>query len=303
MNEKYTEYIYILSNPSFAEDLLKIGFTAKHPSLRAKELQGSGLPTPFKVEGVIITPTGYVLEQAIHKHFENERHSNDREFFKISKDKLFEILKNHLKLEVIPVNKIDGEPKPISTCVIKKLQSQLNDIEDHALMVYEQFKLKINCYKCKELPFNEIMHLDDQYAYFNALKNKYVFKPFEKNIWYKSVDLSKNEILNLDSEDRVAFYTAFQKAWDLRGSHEPLYGEERRVRKKINRDYYFIIQEIIYYIESLDKVNTKDKLNEIKDKIGSKAVSNDNKIFKKEMTQTQENLNNISKKLIQTLIS
>jgi hypothetical protein len=298
MNEKYTEYIYILSNPSFDEDLLKIGFTARHPSSRAKNLHSSGVPTPFKVEGVIPTSTGLVLEQAIHKHFENFRLSNEREFFKISKDKLFEMLKNDLKLEVTPVDKIDPEPKPILTCVIKKLQSQLNDIEDHALMVYEQFKLKINCYKCVELPFNEIRHLDNAAAYFQALKNKYVFKPFEKNIWYNLVDLSKNEILNLDSEDRVAFYTAFQEVFWC--AHDPLYGEERRVRKKIYRNYYFIIRDIIHYIEIFDQVNTKDKLNKIKDKIGSKAFSNDHRNFKNMMKQTQENLNNISKKLIQT---
>tara|TARA_Y100000389_G_scaffold179426_1_gene193450 strand:+ start:7865 stop:8767 length:903 start_codon:yes stop_codon:yes gene_type:complete len=296
MNEKYTEYIYVLSNPSFVEDLLKIGFTAEHPSLRAKNLHSSGVPTPFKVEGVIITSTGHVHEQAIHKHFENFRHSNDREFFKISKDKLFEILKNDLKLEVIPVDKI-SPPRPVLTCVIRKLQSQLNDIEDHALVVYQQFKQKKNCYKCVELPFNEIMHLDNEnsHAYFQALENKYVFEPFEKNIWYNLVDLSKNEILNLDSDHRVAFYKAFQKVCGI--NREFLYGEERRVMKKINNDYYFIIQDIIYYIELLDQVNTKDKLNKIKDKIGSKIVSNDHRDFKNMMKLTQNRMKQIMEKL------
>ena len=44
------EYVYVLSNPSFNENLLKIGFTRKNPIERAEELCTSGLPTPFVVE-------------------------------------------------------------------------------------------------------------------------------------------------------------------------------------------------------------------------------------------------------------
>ena len=145
-----------------------------------------------------------------------------------------------------------------------------------------------------ELPFNEIRHLDNAAAYFQALKNKYVFKPFEKNIWYNLVDLSKNEILNLDSEDRVAFYTAFQEVFWC--AHDPLYGEERRVRKKIYRNYYFIIRDIIHYIEIFDQVNTKDKLNKIIDNI-SKLIhktSQDIRTNTKNISKTKSNIGKVN---------
>jgi hypothetical protein len=49
------EYIYFMSNASFDEDIIKIGWSRKHPSLRACELYTSGLPTPFTIEYVITT--------------------------------------------------------------------------------------------------------------------------------------------------------------------------------------------------------------------------------------------------------
>jgi hypothetical protein len=47
------EYVYIMSNPSFGLDILKIGWTRNHPSIRASSLFTSGLPTPFQIEFII----------------------------------------------------------------------------------------------------------------------------------------------------------------------------------------------------------------------------------------------------------
>lgn len=38
-------YVYIISNPSLPDDLIKIGFTQRDPSERLKELDQAGLPT------------------------------------------------------------------------------------------------------------------------------------------------------------------------------------------------------------------------------------------------------------------
>jgi len=95
-----------MSNPTFPENLLKIGFTKKHPNIRAINLQTSGIPTPFKVEYVIITPDGFKLEKQIHNHLKKYRENENREFFKISKYELAEILKNELLLELTSIDEI-----------------------------------------------------------------------------------------------------------------------------------------------------------------------------------------------------
>ena len=44
-----TGWVYVLSNPSIPSQV-KVGWTKGRPAARAKELQGTGVPTPFKVE-------------------------------------------------------------------------------------------------------------------------------------------------------------------------------------------------------------------------------------------------------------
>jgi len=107
MNEnKEQQYIYIMSNSSFSEDMLKIGWTRGHPNIRANELYTTGVPTPFIIEFSIITTDGAKLEKKIHEHIKDYRVNSNREFFKIPKDKLTEILTKELNLELTPIIEI-----------------------------------------------------------------------------------------------------------------------------------------------------------------------------------------------------
>ena len=92
INENKQQYVYVMSNPSFPEDILKIGWTREHPYIRANDLHTSGIPTPFIVEFIIITSEGSKLEKQIHNHIKSHRVNSNREFFKISKDELSEKL-------------------------------------------------------------------------------------------------------------------------------------------------------------------------------------------------------------------
>jgi hypothetical protein len=106
MNENKEQYVYVMSNPSFPNDMLKIGWTREHPNIRANDLHTSGIPTPFIVEYIIITPEGSKLEKKIHEHIKKYRVNSNREFFKISKDELTEILTKDLTLELKPITEI-----------------------------------------------------------------------------------------------------------------------------------------------------------------------------------------------------
>jgi hypothetical protein len=47
------EFVYVMSNPSFEVNILKVGWSRKHPAIRASTLFTSGLPTPFVIEFII----------------------------------------------------------------------------------------------------------------------------------------------------------------------------------------------------------------------------------------------------------
>jgi hypothetical protein len=131
MNENKEQYVYVMSNPSFPADMLKIGWTREHPNIRANDLHTSGIPTPFIVEFVIITPEGSKLEKQIHNHIKSHRVNSNREFFKISKDELSEKLINDLMLELTPITDINT---PINTK--KTYHKKVNEIKS----LYEELK-------------------------------------------------------------------------------------------------------------------------------------------------------------------
>lgn len=58
-------YVYIISNKSL-KGLFKIGYTLKDPILRAKDLNPTGLPHPYKVEYEIYVDDPRSLEQKVH---------------------------------------------------------------------------------------------------------------------------------------------------------------------------------------------------------------------------------------------
>ena len=101
------QYVYILSNELYPQDFLKIGWTRNHPSLRAQNLQTSGIPSPFTVEYVIVTSSGRSLEKKIHSHLDEYRVTPKREFFKINKMNLHDILTNIMHLNLITIDELD----------------------------------------------------------------------------------------------------------------------------------------------------------------------------------------------------
>lgn len=61
--------------------LVKIGFSTKDPILRAKELDGTGLPHPFIVEYSMLIDEPFRVEQHLHKEL-HYCHEN-KEFFRL----------------------------------------------------------------------------------------------------------------------------------------------------------------------------------------------------------------------------
>jgi len=82
MNENGKDgYIYVLSNAAMP-GLLKIGQTRRDPFQRARELQTTGVPFPFRVEAAVRVGDPAEVERRLHKRFSDVRQTVGREFFR-----------------------------------------------------------------------------------------------------------------------------------------------------------------------------------------------------------------------------
>ncbi|MBW8009859.1 MAG: GIY-YIG nuclease family protein [Chloroflexi bacterium] len=75
-------YIYILINPSFQKDMLKIGMTRRNPEERAAELSNTtGVPTSYVVAYEEQVPNIEFAEGLVHQRLDKYRTNKRREFF------------------------------------------------------------------------------------------------------------------------------------------------------------------------------------------------------------------------------
>ena len=59
MNNKEPGYVYILTNPSFREDWVKIGKSSRPVDVRSKELDNTAVPLPFEIFATMKTAKAY----------------------------------------------------------------------------------------------------------------------------------------------------------------------------------------------------------------------------------------------------
>ena len=60
-------YVYILTNPSFREDWVKIGKSARPVDVRSKELDNTAVPLPFEIFATMRTVKYNEVEKLVHK--------------------------------------------------------------------------------------------------------------------------------------------------------------------------------------------------------------------------------------------
>jgi len=94
LSDKNTKagYVYVVTNPSIDQSLVKIGFTKKDPSERLEQLDQAGLPSEYIEHYRIYTQDALALEQRLHKHFASVRFREDKEFFKVSPVGVYQVL-------------------------------------------------------------------------------------------------------------------------------------------------------------------------------------------------------------------
>jgi len=97
METKEPGYVYILTNPSFREDWVKIGKSSRPVNIRSKELDNTAVPLPFEIFATMKTKKYNEAEKLVHRYIErftNLRIRNNREFFNVKPEEALEILKD-----------------------------------------------------------------------------------------------------------------------------------------------------------------------------------------------------------------
>lgn len=88
MSKSQLGWVYVLHNPSFKDNMIKIGFTNRPtPQQRAQELsKHTGVPTEFEVVYAVQVPNAQSVETRVHQILQHKRAQNNREFFECSID-------------------------------------------------------------------------------------------------------------------------------------------------------------------------------------------------------------------------
>lgn len=93
INEK--GYVYVLTNPSFRDDWVKIGKSKRLPDVRGKELSNTAVPLDYEVYATLHTEKYNEAEKMIHKFIDkisDLRINKRREFFNIAPEVIYDIL-------------------------------------------------------------------------------------------------------------------------------------------------------------------------------------------------------------------
>ncbi len=89
-------YVYILTNPSFRKDWVKIGMTERPVNIRSKELDNTAVPLPFEIYATLKTAHRRKVENLLHGMIDdfdpNRRIRKSREFFNINPETALRLL-------------------------------------------------------------------------------------------------------------------------------------------------------------------------------------------------------------------
>ncbi len=113
--ENHLGYVYILTNPSFKEDWVKIGKSARPVDVRSKELDNTAVPLPFEIYATMQTTKYAEVERIIHKQIDrltDLRIRQNREFFNVHPAQALEILTDLARAieDAVVMKYEDGKP-------------------------------------------------------------------------------------------------------------------------------------------------------------------------------------------------
>ncbi len=131
-HESNQGYVYILTNPSFREDWVKIGKSSRPVDVRSKELDNTAVPLPFEIYATLKTDKYGKVEKQIHKQIDrltDLRIRQNREFFNIAPSVALDIMRDIADLldDAELAVYVDGKPVISNSKAEDKKINEAND--------------------------------------------------------------------------------------------------------------------------------------------------------------------------------
>lgn len=155
-DQKEIGYVYILTNPSFREDWVKIGKSHRPVDIRSKELDNTAVPLPFKIFATMKTAKFNEVEKLVHKTIDrltDLRIRQNREFFNVSPMVALDIFKDIAQTiddAVVTVYKNnepikENEEHPVTKRVVKRknFKFSMAGIPIGEVLTFEPTKVKV----------------------------------------------------------------------------------------------------------------------------------------------------------------
>lgn len=125
-------YVYILTNPSFREDWVKIGKSIRPVDVRSKELDNTAVPLPFEIYATIQTAKYDYVEKYIHKTIDrltDLRIRQNREFFNVAPQVALDIFRDIAQILDDAVITVYKDNKPVE---LQDISSPNASEEEHS---------------------------------------------------------------------------------------------------------------------------------------------------------------------------
>ena len=124
-------YVFILTNESYRDDVIKIGMSNKPIEEVINDLYCEDLPTPYDAYAIIKTVKYETVLKIIYwliNKFTNSQCHPDLDFFNLSPVKVLEVFLGYAELidDAVVIKYVDGEPYQIYPSVEKR-QSLLKE--------------------------------------------------------------------------------------------------------------------------------------------------------------------------------
>ena len=144
-------YVYILTNPSFREDWVKIGKSSRPVDIRSKELDNTAVPLPFEIYATIKTVKYNEVEKHVHKTIDrltDLRIRQNREFFNVSPQLALEIFIDIAKMidDAVITRYKDNRPVKESEKENDEVSSEHSKVNKRGRFKFSMVNIKVGEY-------------------------------------------------------------------------------------------------------------------------------------------------------------
>ena len=190
-------YVYILTNPAFRENWVKIGYSSRPVDIRSKELDNTAVPLPFVVYATMCTVKYKEAEHLVHRYIERFtklRIRDNREFFNVEPEVALAIFKDvALVLDDAVIDEVHKRDMLGLNSDDDKAEPKRKEGEHRVWIIpynTKYFDLHRCAQKYNEIYWNQHKNLavgDTSYLYGSAPDSaiRYRFEVLEVNVPYK----------------------------------------------------------------------------------------------------------------------